>query len=433
MAGPAIRAWEFARALSTDYQVTLVSSHPVTCSGEGFQILHEEDPLLQELWKSVDVILTQTVTLDLAYRIWRQGAYLLVDAYDPCPLEVLEMMRECPVKEASLTFFATIHQLNFAFSLADGILCASEKQRDLWIGYLLGQQLISPALYRMDASLRHLIATVPFGLHGVPPTRTGPGLRKKYGFEPDDAVLLWGGGIWNWFDPLTLIQAIKLIHTSRKEVKLVFMGTQSPDPHVPAMSMCLKAIELAEKEGLLDKAVFFNAGWIPYQERQNFLLDATLGVSTHFDHLETRYAFRTRILDYIWAGLPIITTEGDSFADLVRSRQLGYVAPYENPEALAAAILALLDDKKQQNSIRTHLISLRKEFDWNHVVKPIQSMIENLRLKKPKTSLWNLIRVMSRLIFSRIRDKGCIGCLQTLYKKCTNRLFQINFQRNTSS
>jgi hypothetical protein len=43
-----------------------------------------------------------------------------------------------------------------------------------------------------------------------------------------------------------------------------------------------------------------------------------VGVSTHRDHLETRLSFRTRMLDYIWAGLPIVCTDGDHFASLVR-------------------------------------------------------------------------------------------------------------------
>jgi hypothetical protein len=36
-----------------------------------------------------------------------------------------------------------------------------------------------------------------------------------------------------------------------------------------------------------------------------------IGVSAHPAHLETRFAFRTRMLDYLWAGLPIVSTEGE--------------------------------------------------------------------------------------------------------------------------
>ena len=56
------------------------------------------------------------------------------------------------------------------------------------------------------------------------------------------------------------------------------------------------------------------------------------------DHLETRFSFRTRMLDYLWATLPIVCTRGDHFAELVEREGLGLTVPYGDPEALAAAI-----------------------------------------------------------------------------------------------
>ncbi len=56
--------------------------------------------------------------------------------------------------------------------------------------------------------------------------------------------------------------------------------------------------------------MFFNDGWVEYAQRQNFLLEATLGVTTHFDSAETRFSFRTRALDYLWAALPVVDYGG---------------------------------------------------------------------------------------------------------------------------
>ena len=65
--------------------------------------------------------------------------------------------------------------------------------------------------------------------------------------------------------------------------------------------------------------MFFNEGWVDYDDRQNYLLESDIGVSTHLDHIETAFSFRTRILDYLWASLPIVATAGDSFADIDRT------------------------------------------------------------------------------------------------------------------
>ena len=45
----------------------------------------------------------------------------------------------------------------------------------------------------------------------------------------------------------------------------------------------LAATQLNAEGGLLGKSVFFNHEWVPYELRQNFLLEADAGVSTHFE------------------------------------------------------------------------------------------------------------------------------------------------------
>src|SRR5206468_8785633 len=102
--------------------------------------------------------------------------------------------------------------------------------------------------------------------------------------------------------------------------------------------------DLATELGLTGTHVFFNEGWVPYEERQNYLLEADIGVSTHLDHVETAFSFRTRILDYLWASLPIVATEGDSFATLIEAEGLGLTVPAQDVGALETALLPLLDD-----------------------------------------------------------------------------------------
>ena len=41
-----------------------------------------------------------------------------------------------------------------------------------------------------------------------PPSSDPPVVRGVLpGIDADDRLLLWGGGIWNWFDPLTVPRA----------------------------------------------------------------------------------------------------------------------------------------------------------------------------------------------------------------------------------
>src|SRR5690606_1607098 len=142
-----------------------------------------------------------------------------------------------------------------------------------------------------------------------------------------DEVLLWGGGIYDWFDPLTLIRAVAELEKDHPRLRLVFMGLEHPNQRIPLMGAAKRAVQLAEELGVAGRSVIFNRDWVPYEERAGFLLDADIGVSTHLDHVETAFSFRTRILDYLWAGLPVVSTAGDGFAPIIEEHGLGAVVP----------------------------------------------------------------------------------------------------------
>lgn len=417
MTGPAIRAWEMAKALSLHHTVSLVAPNQPAIAGEGFHVVPSNHPTFKRTLQTAHILITQNLSLSMAMQAKRFGVKIIIDAYDPLPLELLELFKHHPYGDRQERLFSSLNQLIFNFKMADGILCASEKQRDLWLGFLLGHKLISSARYDQDNSLRQLITVVPFGLPKAPPVKTGPGLREKYAFSPQDSILLWGGGIWNWFDPLTLIKAVKRLSAQRSAIKLVFMGIKNPDPTVPEMTMCLKAIELAKELKLLDQTVFFNQGWVPYEERQNILLDATLGLSTHFDHLETRYSFRTRMLDYIWSGLPILATTGDSFAELIERHQLGRVVPYQDEQTLADAIISLVDHKEQLELIKGNLKKVSSHFHWETIVQPLEGMIARLIKQQSGPLDYQHVKTLISYLSAQVAEKGFKQSAQLLLKK----------------
>jgi hypothetical protein len=124
--------------------------------------------------------------------------------------------------------------------------------------------------------------------------------------------VLWGGGIYNWFDPLTLLRAIDKLRARFPEVRLYFLGLRHPNPQVGEMKMTDDAVALAHELGLVGTHVFFNEDWVDYDDRQNYLLEADIGVSTHLDHVD-RVLIPYALLDYLWASLPIVATAGDSW------------------------------------------------------------------------------------------------------------------------
>jgi glycosyltransferase involved in cell wall biosynthesis len=217
-----------------------------------------------------------------------------------------------------------------------------------------------------------LVAVVPFGVADDAPRHTRPVLRGVVpGIGPDDKVVLWGGGIYSWFDPLSLIRAIDKLRSRLPEVRLYFLGTQHPNPYVPEMRMTVDAVALSERLGLTGSHVFFNDGWVDFDDRQNYLLEADIGVSTHLDHVETEFSFRTRILDYLWAGLPVVATAGDSFGQLIDTRGVGITVPAGDVDALEDALFRVLDDDVARAEFGRRADELAEEFRWSQALAPL--------------------------------------------------------------
>jgi glycosyltransferase involved in cell wall biosynthesis len=136
---------------------------------------------------------------------------------------------------------------------------------------------------------------------------------------------------------------------------------------------------LAESLGVLDSAVFFNRSWVDYSDRHNYLHEADAGVSTHFDHIETTMSFRTRILDYLWAGLPMVVTDGDVFAELVAKEGLGVVVPANDVDALADALERILYDADFIAEAKANIARVREDFYWDRVLEPLVSFVADAR------------------------------------------------------
>jgi len=375
MAGPAIRAWNIAGALARQHDVELVTTTPTAeRSSTDFKVRAVSDDELRRLVDWCDIFLFQGWIMVGREFIARSDRIVVADVYDPMHLEQLEQAREAGEAGRAVAIQGATAALNEQLLRGDFFLCASEKQRDLWLGHLASLGRVNARTYDADETLRGLIDVVAFGIDDTPPVRTGPGVKGVVpGIGLDDEVVLWGGGIYNWFDPLTLIRAVDQLRHVRPNVRLVFMGGRHPNPGVPDMQMALDARRLATELGVLDTHVFFNDGWVSYDERQNYLLDADVAVSTHLDHVETAFSFRTRVLDYLWAGVPVVATMGDSLADVISERGLGLTVPPDDVEAVAAAIGRLLEDRELAASCRRHAAEIAPEMCWDRVLEPLRS------------------------------------------------------------
>lgn len=373
MAGPAIRAWQIARALGREHDVVLAST--VACeeiSHSDFSARFVTDKDLGGLVEWCDVIILQGLEMWFHPCLRENTKVVVADIYDPFHLEQLEQARDLGDRERRSAVRSTLDVLNQQLLRGDMFLCASDKQRDFWLGQLSALGRLNPATYDADERLDDLLRVVPFGVSDEAPAHTRPTLRGVVpGIGADDKVVIWGGGIYNWLDPLTLLHAIDKLRARVPEVRLFFLGLKHPNPHVPEMRVATQTVQLSGELGLTGTHVFFNEGWVAYEDRQNFLLEADIGVSTHLDHVETEFSFRTRILDYLWAGIPIVATGGDSFGDLVTRDGMGITVAPGDVDVLEEALFRLLDDRQLYDACAAAARRAADDFRWSKVLVPL--------------------------------------------------------------
>lgn len=413
MAGPAIRVVELARVLAAHCEVTVAAPAPSDASVVPGTLLEaglaDFDALLAAV-REHDVVVAQRLPPQLLRYVARLPVRFVADLYNPQMIEVLEAGAGGAAASARLAWRSMLGQC----AVADLVLCASEKQRDLWLGGMALSGLLDPDRYSADPTFRAFVDVVPFGLPEEPPRHDAPVMKGVWpGIGERDRVLLWAGGVWRWLDPLTPMRALERLGEHERPVHLAFLGTGRPalDPSgVPASEE--EARRFARDRGL-EGRVHFNPGWVPYAERGAYLLEADVGVCAHHDHLEARFSFRTRVLDHLWAGLPSVVSAGDSIGELVESRGLGRAVAPEDDEGFAAALGDLLGDEDRRAAVRERVAAFAPSLRWSECARPLLEFCSDPADRPPRRPPRGTVARATfgqyRDVLSDLRERGGVG------------------------
>ncbi len=392
MSSAGIRAYHLAQELAKVHDVTLLG--PEADEDRGVVGVESWRPLaLARRLAGFDAIVTRQLPGEALRRLAGRTR-LVFDLSVPALPEALATGWSAHGHAAAVAQTA-------ALATGDAFVCAGERQRDYLLGMLAALRRLDPATYRRDPSFRSLVGVVPYGVSDDPPRHDRAVLRGVVpGIGESDQVLLWGGGLAEWFDPETVVRAV-----AGGDARLVFLGV----PPSRLGNAAERALTVARDLGVLNTNVFALPGWVPYAERAAYLCEADLGVSAHLDTLETRLSFRTRLLDYFWAGLPTVTTSGDELGELIERHRVGRTVAPGDVDGWRDAIRALVEDRDERARIRERLALVRLELAWPRVVQPLLRLLEPAPAP-PRAPLGRLrldeLRLRARLTLQR---RGWIG------------------------
>lgn len=407
MAGPAIRAYELGRVLAeAGATVTLVAPPgegelPVPPRLRRAPLRRKE---LAAQARDHDCIFMGGGLLARFPMIAGSDRPLAIDLSAPTAFEAAELFRDAPPGLLQATMREASANLGLEVRRADLLVCASERQRDLWTGALVATGRLDRALYTSDPSLDNFCRVIPYGVPAEAPRPAAPVVRGRVpGIGEDDLVVLWAGGIYQWLDPEVAVEAAALLAERLPSLRLVFMGVDPPNPGLQRHALVERARALAERLGVLDRHVFFLPGWVPYQDRGALLAEADLGISTSRRIVETRYSWRSRLLDYLWVGLPVVCTAGDDLGDLLAVEGAARTVPAGDPRGLADAIGALVQDGPERDAMKRRAATLAERFRWPRVAAPLVDWVANPSSTGARVPRWSARVALTRMYVAKAR------------------------------
>ncbi|MFM9095695.1 MAG: glycosyltransferase family 2 protein, partial [Actinomycetes bacterium] len=150
LAGPAIRALEISKFLVQDFDVLLATTKGNELKHEIVSTISTRHRKLKLLVDWADIVIFQGLLISENPWMADTEKILIADVYDPFHLEILEQRKQQGIINRLKGSRDTTDALNRQLRRADFFICASEKQRSLWLGQLASEGRVNP--YTYDAS-----------------------------------------------------------------------------------------------------------------------------------------------------------------------------------------------------------------------------------------------------------------------------------------
>ena len=373
MAGMGIRALELARALRGEFDVRLlVPNDPLEAESAagGVPVQGVSEGALAAASQGADA----AIVSGHAANWWFHQVPAIpvaVDLYDPFFVENLHYVAtlgEGTARHDHATF-------DLALARGDFFLCASPEQRLFYAGALYARGRIGAANFPSDPSLAKLLAVVPFGAPSEPGIGDGVRARRGAGLPPEGPVILFGG-VYDWYDPEILLEAWPGILRRQPDARLLFF--ENPNPESTPQRVYARTRERARTVDPRGRSIFF-ASWFPYTARADLYAAVDVAVSISSPGLETDLAFRTRLLDAAWGGIPSVSIGGGPIARELEEAGAG-LRSEPTASAVASAVSPYLADEPRRLAAGEAARRFAAARSWNAVAAPLATWCREARV-----------------------------------------------------
>jgi glycosyltransferase involved in cell wall biosynthesis len=312
--------------------------------------------------------------LYLAYEAARfaqqAGVPLIVDARDQWPDVFLEVVPDWLRGLARFVLRRDFHRLKKLLQAATGIVASMDA--------ILAWALERAGRARRDRDrVFYLGATQEKG--GVAERAPAPAAAAQNGGQNHVITVVFTGTFGRYYRPSVLVRAVKHLNGDpiwRDRIRCIIGGDGDYSDEVRR-----------EAEGEPNVVL---TGWLDTTAMRTLLAEATLGVIPLVGTIE---AFPNKAYTYLSAGLPILSSVGGEFRQVMETR--GFGRHFEPNDAVALALLLqeCWTDQPAVREMRARAVeAFAREFDARVIYRSYAEYVEDIATERPSSSSTPAIR-----------------------------------------
>ena len=210
----------------------------------------------------------------------------------------------------------------------------------------------------------------------LPASEISEGLAAPPGIsftrQVGDFVLLWCGGYNAWTDVDTLFAGLEWAMEKDQRIKFLSIGANTYQAPANVYEQFTEKIQNSKY-----RQRFWMLGWRPWQEVNWFYHQSSAGINIDALHYETIYGTRTRLLEMIASGLPIITSLGCELSYMLRDMDIALAFKIGDWLKLGENILRLSSDPGLREAMsKRALQAARGEFSFSATTQDLLAWVK---------------------------------------------------------
>jgi len=266
-------------------------------------------------------------------------------------------------------FFRFLYRTELALlRRGDHFSALSTPQKMAVIGQLAMAGRINDKNFEQD-----LVDVIPCGFDGETAMEPRRRVLRDVHVDADAFVVLWTGGFNSWVDERTLFEGVTRAMEQDASLHWVSLGGGIRGHFQEGYRWFREQVEACPW-----RKRFLFLDWIPTDQVTDYYFESDLGINVDLPIYEALLGGRNRIVAWMAAGLPTLTTETTEISKLLREQEMGFTVPVKRPDLLADRLGKLSAERdrlpavgRKARAYATHYLT------FEATASPLLSWVEN--------------------------------------------------------